>query len=309
MSGQQSTAGWMHCRWDFCLETFSTFAEWELHFVVEHIAHAKPIELVGRVLRKRDRLGEWDLVDNAPRAIDQLPLDAHPSQTTGDITTTTHTLSFPMPPSFHSLPDPLVAEPPIFLSDQKNDCPEQGDETNRDEQDLENDRRLYQSFLRSPSPAHGESGSGSGSGIGSMPPPPPGQRPRTPPWTPSYTQSTAASQEQSQTGSEFVSGSSSNPSHPTASASYPHESCPQMTSPPRPSQPSTHSVSTPSHSGSTSSGRSGQQNAESAGTRSAAKLRFGAALGAGEAGSSFAETPSRPGSRNGGVGFDWAGAA
>ncbi|WVW78202.1 hypothetical protein I302_100153 [Kwoniella bestiolae CBS 10118] len=276
-----ATLAVIHCKWDYCSETFLSFSEWQTHFTVEHIAYAQPIDLRGRHLRKRKVPGEWELLDSDPRPANQLPLDPHPSQTTGDITTTTHTLSFPIPPSFQSLPE-IPAN--MNLSHQQAAFPNQ---LERSIQDPENDARLYQSFLRSPSPELVRSGSISASGSGSVQPPPPGQRAKTPPWTPS--QLSAFSQ------------------HGIHSASNPNPTPAHTTSPNQPSQSSSQSHATPSRDG--RSQPSSQQASNPAGpqaTQGNVPLRFGAALGKGEDGSPFKESPTAKGR---GVGFNWGGSA
>ncbi|WVQ69503.1 uncharacterized protein L199_007723 [Kwoniella botswanensis] len=267
----------IHCKWDFCSETFLSFSEWQTHFTVEHIAYAQPIDLTGRNLRKRKEFGQWEVIDPSPRPANGLPINPHPSQTTGDITTSTHTLSFPVPPSFQSLPDPPAsgAIPSDYhLSFHKHD--------ERGIQDHENDVRLYQSFLRSPSPELGQSGSGSGS----IQLPPPGQRSKTPPWTPSQPSVS------SQRGPNSASGSKpSNPStHPPASIS-------DFNSPFRTSQSISSQVSPD------------QQTINPTGlpaTQGAIPLRFGAALGKGEGTSPFKESPTAQGRT---VGFNWGGSS
>ncbi|OCF77176.1 hypothetical protein I204_02888 [Kwoniella mangroviensis CBS 8886] len=267
----------IHCKWDFCSETFLSFPEWQTHFTVEHIAYAQPIDLTGRTLRKRKEMGQWEVIDPSPRPANRLPIHPHPSQTTGDITTTTHTLSFPIPPSLQSLPDPPASG--VIPSDYQAFL-HRHDE--RSIQDHETDARLYQSFLRSPSPEIGQSGSGSGS----IQLPPPGQRPKTPPWTPSQPSAT------SQLGSSSASASKpSNPStHPPASSS-------DFNSPFRTSRFTSSQVSPD------------QQTINSTGlpaTQGAIPLRFGAALGKGEGPSSFKESPTAKGRT---VGFDWGGSS
>ncbi|WWC68167.1 uncharacterized protein I206_102090 [Kwoniella pini CBS 10737] len=294
----------VHCRWDFCTETFLTFLEWETHFMVEHIAYARPIDLAGRRLVKRKEQGQWELVDTAPRPISILPLNPHPSQTTGDITTTTHTLSFPMPPSFHSLPDPPPTMPVALPSGNQGLLGIESNPSDKHAQDEENDKRLYQSFLRSPSPVPGQSRSisQSGSTSGSMQPPPPGQRSKTPPWTPRHTHPSVTSPHILHSAPDF------DTANPTPPVTQPTSSVPLFTSPFRPSQEYAQSHSTPDHSGSSASDHSLRQRADSAGSTAGTNIRFGAVLVGGETSSLYGESPSRSGSKSGGgVGFDWAG--
>ncbi|OCF33824.1 hypothetical protein I317_01316 [Kwoniella heveanensis CBS 569] len=105
----------IHCKWDFCAETFVSFAEWETHFAVEHVAHARPVNLTGRKQRLRED-GYWELVDEEAGPREHLPLHQIPSQTTGDITTTTHTLSYPLPPSFQPIDSSMISSYPADAS-------------------------------------------------------------------------------------------------------------------------------------------------------------------------------------------------
>ncbi|WVQ98279.1 hypothetical protein IAU59_005402 [Kwoniella sp. CBS 9459] len=180
------------CKWDFCTDTFVTFAEWETHFAIEHVAYARPIDLTGRRQRMTDD-GYWELMDEELGPIDHLLLHEDPSQTTGDITTTTHTLSLPLPPSLQSVNSPVMSYPIDMLIPPQTpgdflNSPQAREEEERlhlAARDAEN-QRLYQSFLRSPSLSPVQSGSGSISN--SCQPPPPGQPCPSPSWSPTHPQ-------------------------------------------------------------------------------------------------------------------------
>ncbi|WRT64559.1 uncharacterized protein IL334_001491 [Kwoniella shivajii] len=313
MSRNPDAAPAVHCKWDFCTDTFFTFSEWETHFTVEHIAYAQPVVLTGRRLRKREAEGHWELVDEEARPAEQLPINPHPSQTTGDTTTTTHTLSFPIPPSFQSIPDPpasmstnLLLPPETF--DDNDDGHDRSHDIDYQEQD-----RLYSSFLRSPSPAIGQQASGSriASGSASYQPPPPGQRSQTPPWTDtqalSHSQPSPYSPHPS--GSRPITSQRPTPSTPEIPRSGDVPAVPVFTSPFQPSQASSKSHSTPNRSD-TSQVNSNRERADSTGSQTAPgaiPLRFGAALSTGERGSPFKDSPKAAGSTSAGVGFGWGG--
>ncbi|WWC86679.1 uncharacterized protein L201_001556 [Kwoniella dendrophila CBS 6074] len=315
MSGETASLQAIHCKWDFCSMTFMSFAEWETHFIVEHISYAQPMDISGRSLKKRKKIGQWELTDSEPRPTNQLPLNLSPSQTTGgDITTTSFTLSFPIPPSFHSLPDPPASIPmynilPHCTSEHQTAASYPFPEGI---QVQENDAGLYTDFLRSPSPVlgAGDLTFGSGSGSGSTHFPPLGQRRKTPPFTPSQPLSN------SQPSTSSLRTSVSTPmsilrfdnSNYTPPITQPHPSLPLYTFP---SQPSPIIQTTPEQAQSSSESPSRQRNDSissqiSPQGQSAKPLRFGAALGV--AGSdSPRNSVKKVESRNTSVGFNWAG--
>ncbi|WVR04813.1 hypothetical protein IAU60_001825 [Kwoniella sp. DSM 27419] len=299
------------CRWDFCARVFESFAEWEVHFAMDHIAFTRPIDLTGRKRRKRCD-GSWSLVDDDDtRATVNLSIIEQNSQTTGDITTTTHTLSFPMPPSFQSIPDHLGSLPigsnPFLQTPDLEPVRSPGfsllvqdGESATEDDDGQYYKGIYQSFINSPSPPPGQSGSGSVGDTASTGArgPPPSQMQRTPPW------------------SQSPSPSIHNASNPT-----PEMSRSILGKPVRPPPPlfdlSTETYSkpatqvTPGHSITSSWPASAGPRPEVAGSPlngpTPMSLRFGAALEAGDDALPFREKDRAMGTKTPSVGFSWGG--
>ncbi|WVN89301.1 uncharacterized protein L203_104522 [Cryptococcus depauperatus CBS 7841] len=102
-AGPEGPPSLIYCRWDFCIQSFATYLEWEAHFTVEHVAYEKTQDLSGKFRRRRRADGLWELVEPKVTSSQQIPLDIEHSQTTGDTSMTSHTMSFPMPASFEGL--------------------------------------------------------------------------------------------------------------------------------------------------------------------------------------------------------------
>ncbi|WVF69570.1 hypothetical protein IAT40_004348 [Kwoniella sp. CBS 6097] len=312
----------LQCRWDFCTETFLTFAEWETHFAIEHIAHARPIKLAGRKRCMRED-GYWELVEEEAGPREHLPLQQDASQTTGDITTTTHTLSFPLPPSFHSVASPTTPFPtttgisPLAPEESYLDQHQHSQQSEEEERahaaarEAENER-LYQTFLRSPSLSPLQSGSGSLSA--SYQPPPPGQRLPNSSWIPAHSQSPS----QPLPTSQVTRGSNldtSNPSPPVSAVSdvFSVELPRTAESPLRPSHYVTFfpSNSTSRSLDDISQSQSSQDSSKTSQafvnrrTHPVSNLRFGSALGKGDTSSPPATKERHAAPKSTAVGFSW----